>query len=144
MNLNENAANSSRSPAERRKELRATVDETASLVLVRDGTTVSGRIIDLSMSGCCIRTDMRFALGIFTRVETEFRIEGLPVRLAGVIQAIHNRYTVGIRFLDMSARKQEQLKQLMEEMSEMREREKAAPIASPPVGSHGNSPASEA
>jgi hypothetical protein len=65
-------------------------------------------------------------LGIFRRVETEFCFEGLPFRLGGVTQALYDARTVGIRFLDMSERKREQLMQLIEEIDELQEREKAA------------------
>ena len=51
-------------------------------------------------------------------MEVEFRIEGLPFRLAGVTQAIYDPFNVGIRFLDMSDRKREQLLQLIEEIEE--------------------------
>jgi hypothetical protein len=63
-------------------------------------------------------------VGIYTRVETEFRIGGLPFRLGGVIQAVHDRdrRNVGIRFLDVSARKREQVEHLIEEIEEMRAR----------------------
>jgi hypothetical protein len=73
------------------------------------------------VGGCRIRTDERFPVGIYTRVETEFRLEGLPFRLGGVIQAVHDRdrRLVGIRFLDMSIRKREQLEQLIEEIEEL-------------------------
>ena len=81
-----------------------------------------GRILDLSLSGCRIRTDERFPVGIYTRVETEFQLEGLPFRLAGVIQAIHDKRTVGIRFLDMSSRKREHVEELIEDIREMREK----------------------
>jgi len=81
---------------------------------------MAGNIVDLSMSGCRIRTDEQFPVGIYRRVETEFTFDGLPFRLPGVVQALHNRFTVGIRFLDMSSRKREQLTQLMEEIEEMR------------------------
>ncbi|MGB8262020.1 MAG: PilZ domain-containing protein, partial [Terracidiphilus sp.] len=95
----------------------------------QDRLQAAGRILDLSMSGCRIRTDERFPVGIYTRIEIEFRLEGLPFRLGGVIQAIHDRFHIGIRFLDMSPRKQGQVEQLIEEMREMRERQEpgAAP-----------------
>jgi hypothetical protein len=51
-------------------------------------------------------------------VEAEFKADGLPFRLGGVVQALHDRFTVGIRFLDMSPRKRDQLGQLMEEIAE--------------------------
>ena len=41
--------------------------------------------------------------------------------LAGVVQALHDKFTVGIRFLDMSPRKREQLQELMQEIAEMKE-----------------------
>ena len=55
-------------------------------------------------------------------METEFHIEGLPFRLGGVIQAVHDwdRRNVGIRFLDLSTRKREQVEQLIEEIEELR------------------------
>jgi hypothetical protein len=54
-------------------------------------------------------------VGIYTRTEIEFRLAGLPFRMGGVIQTVHDRYTVGIRFLDLSARKRQQVEQLIAE-----------------------------
>ncbi len=108
-------------PRERRVQAREEVDTTAAIFLINIASRLQGRILDLSLGGCRIRTDERFPVGIYTRVETEFRIEGLPFRLGGVVQAIHDRYTVGIRFLDMSNRKSEQVAQLIEEIRQMRE-----------------------
>ncbi len=50
----------------------------------------------------------------------------MPFRLGGVTQALHDARTVGIRFLDMSERKKEQLVQLIEEIDELQKREEAA------------------
>ncbi len=105
-------------PPERRLHARHTVDDTAIIFLVNVGSHLAGRIIDLSLGGCRIHCDERFPVGIYTRVETEFRIEGLSFRLGGVVQAIHDRCSVGIRFLDMSPRKREQLEQLIQEIEE--------------------------
>jgi c-di-GMP-binding flagellar brake protein YcgR len=108
---------------DRREALRQGVDNSAVIYLIKIASTLRGRILDLSLSGCRIRANERFPVGIYTRVETEFRLEGLPFRLAGVIQAIHDRHTVGIRFLDMSSRKREQVTELMEDIRKMREKE---------------------
>jgi len=107
---------------ERWEQSREEVDTTALIYLVKSGSKLGGRILDLSLSGCRIRTDERFPVGIYTRVETEFRLEGLPFRFGGVIQSIHDRHNVGIRFLDMSDRKREQVEQLIEETRELKER----------------------
>jgi hypothetical protein len=104
---------------DRRVQSRQAVDTTAFVNLVKIASRLSGRILDLSLSGCRIRTDERFPVGIYTRVETEFQLEGLPFRLGGVVQAVHDRHHVGIRFLDMSERKQQQIEQLIEEIKEM-------------------------
>jgi len=107
---------------DRRAQARQEVDTSAVIFLVKIASKINGRILDLSLGGCRIHTDESFPVGIYTRVETEFRLEGLPFRLAGVVQAIHDRQrqNVGIRFLDMSDRKREQLEQLIEEIQEMR------------------------
>lgn len=105
---------------ERREQLREGVDTSAVIYLIHVASRLTGRILDLSLGGCRIRTDERFPVGIYTRVETEFRLEGLPFRLGGVIQAIHDRHSVGIRFLDMSSRKREQVEQLIAEIEELK------------------------
>jgi hypothetical protein len=105
---------------ERRTQARHEVDTSAVILLIKIASRLEGRILDLSLSGCRIRTNERFPVGIYTRVETEFRLEGLPFRLGGVTQALHDRHHVGIRFLDMSQRKREQLEQLIAEIEEMK------------------------
>jgi hypothetical protein len=116
-----------RKPAgrERRQQSRHEVDTSATILLVNIGSTLKGRIQDLSITGCRIRTDEHFPVGIYTRVETEFRLEGLPFRLGGVIQSIHDRNNVGVRFLDLSERKRKQVLELIDEIEQMR----AAPLA---------------
>jgi hypothetical protein len=105
---------------DRRAQARHPVDTSAAILLIKVGSRLSGRIVDLSAGGCRILCDERFPVGIYTRVETEFSLEGLPFRLGGVVQAIHDRHTVGIRFLDMSRRKLEQIEQLIHEIEEVR------------------------
>lgn len=84
--------------------------------LVDLASKLEGRIVDLSMGGCRIRTNLPFPSGVFRRVETQFQVNGLPFRLAGVTQAIYDPFEVGIRFLDVSERMREQLAQLIEEI----------------------------
>ena len=114
------AAASQPKPAghERRTQSRQEVDTSATILLVNIASRLPGRILNLSIGGCRIRTDDRFPVGIYTRVETEFHLEGLPFRLGGVVQAIQDRHNIGIRFLDMSERKREQVEQLIAEIAE--------------------------
>ncbi|MGH9607673.1 MAG: PilZ domain-containing protein [Terracidiphilus sp.] len=110
---------------DRRASARYEVDTSAAILLVRSGSRIEGRILDLSLNGCRIFTQERFPVGIYTRVETEFHLEGLPFRLSGVVQAIHDRRQVGIRFLDLSERKRREVLQLIEEIGEMRAKQDA-------------------
>jgi PilZ domain len=103
----------------RRHSPRLNVEDEAEIVLVRSGSALRGRILDLSVTGCCIRTEQQFPVGIYTRVETSFRLEGLPFRLDGVIQSVHDRNTVGIRFLDVSERKRQLILELISELVAM-------------------------
>ena len=103
---------------DRRAHRRHPVDASAVIHFIDVRAQVSGCILDISLGGCRIRTAQRFPVGIYRRVEAEFRLDGLPFRLAGVVQAVHDRFSVGIRFLDMSPRKQDQLIQLMADIEE--------------------------
>lgn len=109
--------------SDRRAQSRHAVDAAAVVILLNVASRMPGRLLDLSLSGCRIRTDERFPVGIYTRIEVEFRLEGLPFRLAGVVQAIHDRHQVGIRLLDVSPRKRGQLEELIGEIRERRERQ---------------------
>lgn len=103
---------------ERRVHPRYALDTRAVIVLIDLRAQFPGRVVDLSLGGCRIRTDERFPVGIYRRVETEFKIHGVPIRLGGVVQSMHDRFTVGIRFLDVSTRKLDQLAQLIAEIAE--------------------------
>ncbi|HEY1580055.1 MAG TPA: PilZ domain-containing protein [Terracidiphilus sp.] len=109
-------------PKLRRCESRYPLDNRATIHLLSVASRVTGQIVDISLGGCHIRTDSRFPLGIFRRVEAEFCVDGLPFRLGGVTQAIYDPFNVGIRFLDVSERKGEQLSQLVAEIKEQKSR----------------------
>lgn len=105
---------------ERRSSPRRKVEGSALIHVVRSGSTIHGRILDLSLGGCHIRTSDPLLTGIYTRVEVEFSLEGSPFRLSGVMQNFHDRQhrDVGIRFLDLSERKREQVQDLIHEIEE--------------------------
>ena len=111
---------------ERRACAREEVDSEASIYLIDLRALVVGRVMDVSLSGCCIRSKARFPVGIYRRVEVEFKLGGTPFRLAGVVQSLPDRYTVGIRLLDLSERKREQLSELMQDLERARERVSSA------------------
>jgi c-di-GMP-binding flagellar brake protein YcgR len=106
------------SRSDRRSHSRHAVDTSARLLLINSRISMAGRILNLSLGGCRIRTEEQFNVGIYIRVEAEFRLHGLPFRVGGVSQAILDRNTIGVRFLDMSERRREQLKELIAEITE--------------------------
>jgi len=106
---------------ERRAHLRHEVDiSSVEIHLINVGSKLEGHILDLSLNGCRIHTNNPFPVGIYTRVETSFRFNGLPFRLEGVIQAIHDRHSIGVRFLSLSERKRNQVEELIAEIEETR------------------------
>ncbi|HEX4319527.1 MAG TPA: PilZ domain-containing protein [Acidobacteriaceae bacterium] len=105
-------------PPERRAQSRHAVDTRAKLLLVKTAISMPGRIVNLSLGGCRIRTDERFNVGIYVRIEAEFYLHGLPFRVGGVSQAILDKNTIGVRFLDMSDRRRDQLVELIAEIDE--------------------------
>ncbi len=118
MQADSQSGNGSRPSSERRQHPRQAVDTSAILHMVDVGSKMTGRLLNLSLGGCLIRTDDRFPTGIFRRVETEFYLSGIGFRLAGVTQSVRDRRNIGIRFLDMSDRKREQLIRLIREIEE--------------------------
>jgi hypothetical protein len=109
------------SKRERREQTRHSVDTNATIFLVDVASRAPGQILDVSLGGCKIHTIERFPVGIYRRVEVEFVLDGLPFRLGGVTQSLHDKHTVGVRFLDLSERKREHLTQVIEEIDQMRE-----------------------
>jgi len=103
---------------DRRASNRHTVDTRVNLILVKGAIRMTGQILNLSLGGCRVRTDERFNVGIYTRLEAEFYLHGLPFRVGGVSQAILDKNTIGVRFLDMSDRRRNQLSELMAEIAE--------------------------
>jgi c-di-GMP-binding flagellar brake protein YcgR len=104
--------------ADRRLHRRHGVDTSVRLLLINAGICMPGRIVNLSLGGCRIRMQEQFMVGIYVRVEAEFYLHGLPFRVGGVSQAILDKNTIGVRFLDISARRREQLMELMAEFAE--------------------------
>ncbi len=90
----------------------------ASLRFLKDDSRLSGSIVGLSREGCSFHTTAHFALDIQVRVEVEFQMRGLPFRLLGVTENLRNQGIVGIRFLNMSLRKQGELAELIDELQE--------------------------
>lgn len=110
----------SESPAAGSKKKRAhprcKMGDEALLLLVNQGTSLPCRILDLSIGGCRIHTQDRFVAGMMVRIEVILKVLGMPFRLPGVTQWTNRKHLIGVRFIDLSDRKREQLAQLIEEL----------------------------
>jgi hypothetical protein len=90
----------------------------AILRLLKDGSHQNGAIIGLSLDECTVQTASPFVAGLYARVEVDFQMRGLPFLLSGVTEDVRNRCSVDIRFIEMSHRKQGELRELIEELKE--------------------------
>lgn len=106
------------------------VDEwPAVLRFLHDSSHLAGAIVGLTLEGCCFLTADRKDVATQIRVEVEFQMRGLPFRLAGVVETVHNWRNIDIRFAALSSRRREELSQVLEELRE--------PAKAPPPASEG-------
>lgn len=96
-----------------------------------DSVQFQGRILNLSLLGCCIETEIPTALRINDQLEVYFQLNGFPLLLMGIAKSIHTPQKIGIEFLEVSPRKQDQLKYILndlkEELAEKKKQSKAQP-----------------
>ena len=103
---------------ERREHDRHEIDALARVLFLSIHTRVTGKVIDLSFGGCRIRAQQEIPVGAYRRVEVEFMVDGLPLLLPGVTQSLHDKFTIGIRFVEMTDRKRGQLQTVIDELNE--------------------------
>jgi hypothetical protein len=71
------------------------------------------QIIDVSLSGCCVRTHSRFLPGNLAHVEVVLPILGMVVRMVGTTQWLTPANLIGIRFFHANSRSKNQLAGLL-------------------------------
>ncbi len=111
---------------ERREHDRHEIDSLARVLFLSIHTRVTGKVLDLSLGGCRLRAQQEIPVGAYRRVEVEFMVDGLPLLLPGVTTSLHDKFTIGIRFVEMTDRKRSQLQTVIDEISEkIKESEKS-------------------
>lgn len=70
-------------------------------------------IVDVSLSGCCVRTERPFLPGNLANVEIVLPILGMVLRMVGTTQWVTRENLIGIRFLHANARSKNQLAALL-------------------------------
>src|ERR1039457_6536003 len=102
-------------------------------------TRRSSDLIELSLEGCRLRTGERFLASNQIRVEVAFTINGIAFRFSGVTQWTDNQHVVGIRLLNVTSRRRDELAEVLCEVeadhaakAEKKAAEKLAAEAQPP------------
>ncbi len=77
------------------------------------GSKFPCKIVDVSLSGCCVRTERCFSPGNLANVEIVLPLLGMVLRMVGTTQWLTRDNLIGIRFFHASARSKNQLAGLL-------------------------------
>lgn len=105
---------------ERRIHPRFDVETYVRLSLVEEGRRMECVMIDLSQTGCRLYFEHPHTLRRGLHVEVQFIGDGLPLRLAAVVQVCDYAQVVGLRFINVGTRMQERIEWLISEVSQGR------------------------
>jgi len=103
---------------ERRAHPRLSCKGIAKFLILPDGPNVTGNLVNLSLGGCCVDCGKELQVRLGTTLDVLLDACDLRVRLSGEICRIDEQQ-VGIRFLEMSPRKEGQIHFLIEELYEV-------------------------
>lgn len=108
---------------ERRSQPRLRCKGTAELRLLSSnnrisGALLSGAILDLSVSGCCVETAAAIPPIENPVVEAILTVNKFTLRVAGVVRHVKEDRRAGIEFVDVTKRKAEQIEELVKELIE--------------------------
>lgn len=102
---------------ERRLHQRYEVELATHLTLVEDGTRQECTMVELSVGGCRLLFPTACEIPCGTQVEVQFIGDGLPLRLAAVVQVRSHERLAGLRFVNMVPRMKERLEGFAQEIS---------------------------
>lgn len=101
---------------DRRLHRRRNCCGTAELLVIGKGLRFSGRILDVSESGCFIETEHQLERG--THLEVTFEVDKMRLRVAGGIRAVRMRSGIGIQFTDMTPRRKDLIQHLLDHLED--------------------------
>jgi len=97
---------------ERRVWERYTLTDSAGTVFYRN-LSLPCQLLDISLGGCRVRMEQRFAAGALARVDLALELHGVTQRIAGMTQWTAKNNQLGIRFLHASPQAKNQLAALL-------------------------------
>jgi c-di-GMP-binding flagellar brake protein YcgR len=115
--------------SERRKARRFACEGTAKVVVLGGALTFTGKLQDLSATGCCLRTEIAFTLERGTQVEVVMVVNHASFRVAAGVRSNHKVRGVGLEFVNVSNRSARLIQDLVAELDAQQKREAAKPTA---------------
>lgn len=103
---------------ERRAHPRLSCKGIAKFLILPDGPNVTGNLVNLSLGGCCVECEKEIQARLGTPLDVLLDACDLRVRLSAEICRI-DELQVGIKFMEMSPRKEGQVHFLIEELYEI-------------------------
>lgn len=103
---------------DRRNQPRLRCRGVAEVVLLRLDCKLPGTLLDLSVGGCCIQTDSPIPPIERPSVEVQLTVNGITLRVAGIVRNVRNDRIAGIEFMDVTPRKADQIIELVKELVE--------------------------
>jgi hypothetical protein len=85
--------------------------------LPSDGIFVPGKILDLSLGGCCVDTTLPIDFGV--RTEIVVHVNTASFRAVGEVRALRNRFGAGMEFVHLSAGGKHMLADLVKELARL-------------------------
>src|SRR5882757_4874599 len=104
---------------DRRRSPRVSCGGLAKIIrLPSDGLTVPAKVLNLSLGGCGIETDL--PLNSDTRAEILLQVNGSSFRAACQVRALRAPHGIGLEFVHLSALGQDMLRELIRELARQR------------------------
>jgi len=111
-------ADKDRADNDRRRSTRFTCGGDAKISLLpSDGIFLPGKILDLSLGGCCVDTTLPIHCG--ARAEIVVRVNAASFRAVGEVRAIRGRSGAGVEFVHLSTGGKEMLADLVAELARL-------------------------
>jgi hypothetical protein len=103
---------------ERRVHHRYDIDVDAKLAIVNTDYNLGCKVMELSLGGCRVYTDLPNNIEMERHLEVQFIECGFPLRMPAKVQVKNGGHILGLRFLELSSRMRERLKSLIWEIAE--------------------------
>lgn len=102
----------------RRAQPRLRCRGVAEVVVLRLERKIPGMLLDLSVGGCCIQTTQPIPSIERPSVEVRLTVNGITLRVAGIVRNVRKDRYAGIEFINVTPRKADQILELVKELTE--------------------------